>query len=165
MLENTRAWASQEGGKPLRNTDLENIVGLELIFRAKTHGPQPIIIPRALPESTFSISNIRSPFSKLLLEQWTHTVLYQRQKSQSPISHLHLQIKSALSTDRVFHFISSTFVLMSTCFSTTHLFLYNFWKESRFNQPISKKNYLISLKLHICESHMRHSLIRFYCGS
>lgn len=133
MVENDHAWAPQEGGKSLRNTDLENILGLELIIRANTHGPQPIIIPRALPESTFSISNIRSLFSKLLLEQWTHTVLCQRQKSQSPISQLHLQIKSALSTDRVSHSISSTFALMSTCFSTTHLFLYHFWKESRFN--------------------------------
>lgn len=77
MLENNRAWATQEGGEALRNTNREYILGLELLFRANSHGPQPIIIPRVLPEIIFSLSNIISLFSKLQLEQRTHTVLCQ----------------------------------------------------------------------------------------
>lgn len=118
ILENNHAWAYQADGGPLRSTNVEDILGLELLFRARTHGPQPIIIPRTLTETTFSKSNIRSLLS-LQLEQQTHTILCQRQKSQSPTSHLHIQAKSAFSTVQVFHLISSAFKLMSTSFSTT----------------------------------------------
>lgn len=126
ILENNHAWAYQADGEPLRNTSLEDILGLELLFRAHTHGPQPILIPRALTETTFSKSNVRSLPSQLQLEQQTHTVLCQRQKTQTLTSYLHTQTKSAFPTVHVYHFISSTFKLMSTCFSTMYVFLYHF---------------------------------------
>lgn len=63
ILENNDAWAYQADGEPLRNTKLEDILGLEFLFRAHIHGPQPIIIPRALTETTFSESNIKSLLS------------------------------------------------------------------------------------------------------
>lgn len=84
-IENNHTWASQEGGEPLRNTNPEDNLGLELLFRANSHGPQPIITPRALPETTFSISNTISLFSKLQLEKWIHTVLSEREVT---VSHL-----------------------------------------------------------------------------
>lgn len=63
ILEDNHAWAYQADGEPLRNTNVEAILGPELLFRAHTHGPQPIIIPRALTETTFFKSNIRSLLS------------------------------------------------------------------------------------------------------
>lgn len=63
ILENNHAWAYQREGESLRNTNVEDILGLELLFRTHTHGSQPIIIPTALTETTSSKSNTRSLLS------------------------------------------------------------------------------------------------------
>lgn len=63
ILENNYTWAFQADGEPLRNTNVEDILRLEFLFRAHTHGPQPIIIPSTLTENTFSESDIKSLLS------------------------------------------------------------------------------------------------------
>lgn len=65
MLENNYAWASYESGEPLRNVDLEDILGLKLFVRLNIHGPLPIVTSKALPEPIFSASKVTSLFSQL----------------------------------------------------------------------------------------------------